>query len=153
MKKQAEFDPIFAFFFRLYSFLCVRTFVFWILTRIIVFYNAATCGCCPCLRLTKLTLTKRAFSREHTSPPILILTLQNLITSFPVAKGWRAWLTKFGDNRTWIGARKLFTNIYLHTEYWRRRKQLPIPSPLVGNVITPKNRLLHFTSLNLLCLI
>ena len=48
-------------------------------------------------------------------------------------------MTKFGDNRTWIGARKLFTNIPVHIPvylptHWCRRKH-NLPSPSVGEVM------------------
>ena len=55
---------------------------------------------------------RRAFRRAHIPPiPTLTLTFQNFITS----SLWpRVWLTKFIENRTWIGARKLFTNIPIY---------------------------------------
>ena len=83
-------------------------------------------------------------------PPPPTLTFQNLITSSPVAKVG-LWLTKFGDNRTWISARKLlFTNIpiiptYLYIYVPMQAKHINIPSLSLWDVIIRKRELKTIT--------
>jgi len=65
----------------------------------------------------------------HASPNDLDLPKCNhLVPPWP-----RVWLTKFGDNRTWIGARKLLTDIPIYLpRYQRWQKRLPITFSGVG---------------------
>ena len=70
----------------------------------------------------------RAFSRAHTSHRPWPSKIEPPIVPCYQEYDWRSLVTT--DNRTWIGARKLFTNIpiYLHTDAGENN----LPPPSVG---------------------